>query len=456
MSRSPTLLLCALCSSVCSVAAAQAPPAKGPAPTVLWLDIAGPQTADPAATQREKALRLELDARGIVLLGARPPDAAVASEGSAPNPDPSQSAEASAKAMLARTDASAVAWLEGDAERPVSWLRVLRRGHPTVERAPLPHPPAAIEPQLLAVALSGLLDQLLHGDRSTVATPVLEVPAASETPAPPAPAQTSVPEPPLRSPYAVPPRRAEPEPVHEPRWFVRLGLALPMMAVASGMEAASAPPAERVFIEEQVEVDGVQETRFFFDDRLPWVPDADSFDDFEDPSFGVPRGVTPVSSACPADGVETGAGEMPSSFCARVEEPGLVFVPALRLAVGAWLTPELALALAYQLHFGVEPESFLGNQSIGAHGEYLLSGAHDGFAVSLLGAIHAGPSETPVESPGAETINVLSGPLGLRVGVAFRSALGTDLGLVLSPALMLRFPETQWGIGLSATAEMLL
>jgi hypothetical protein len=76
--------------------------------------------------------------------------------------------------------------------------------------------------------------------------------------------------------------------------------------------------------------DGLPDNRFFFDDRAALIPDADSFDDFEDVSLGIPRGMTPVPGGCPADGVATGPLDLldpqgrpkftnwkPSSCCRR-------------------------------------------------------------------------------------------------------------------------------------------
>jgi len=72
--------------------------------------------------------------------------------------------------------------------------------------------------------------------------------------------------------------------------------------------------------------DGFPDNRFYFDDRSAWVPDADSFDDYENADANPPveRGVTPVSADCPGDGVETGPPDLgftdyrPSSYCLRV------------------------------------------------------------------------------------------------------------------------------------------
>lgn len=97
------------------------------------------------------------------------------------------------------------------------------------------------------------------------------------------------------------------------------------------------PPAEEdIFIEVEVPIDfdlngqpTAFETRYFLDDtlfrELCILPDADSFDDYEelDPSTGeviIERGTVPVSDKCPADGIVTGPMHeelYPSSWCRR-------------------------------------------------------------------------------------------------------------------------------------------
>ena len=52
--------------------------------------------------------------------------------------------------------------------------------------------------------------------------------------------------------------------------------------------------------------DAILDNRFFFDDSSAWVPDGDSFDDFEDRQLGIPRGRTPMPGNCSADGTATG------------------------------------------------------------------------------------------------------------------------------------------------------
>src|SRR5688572_3966303 len=74
-------------------------------PVVVWLD--GGEGG--ASQARERALRLELEARGMVLLRA---DGAASGGQAAAGPI---SREALARQTLVRTDADAVLWLEGDA-----------------------------------------------------------------------------------------------------------------------------------------------------------------------------------------------------------------------------------------------------------------------------------------------------------------------------------------------------
>jgi hypothetical protein len=69
--------------------------------------------------------------------------------------------------------------------------------------------------------------------------------------------------------------------------------------------------------------DGDQDNRFYFNVTAEWIPDLDSFDDYEDPEAGIPRGETPLESHCAADGIETGPHDLgfdeyvPSSYCRR-------------------------------------------------------------------------------------------------------------------------------------------
>jgi hypothetical protein len=424
-------------------------------PVVVWLD--GSDGGQGQA--RERALRLELEARAIVLLRA---------DGSATGtqaPAGPTSREALARQTLVRTDADAVLWLEGDANRPVSWLRVVQPRSDAIEQAPLPHPPDAIAPELFALAAASLLQQVL-AESSAGAGPGVEPPAQPAVePAAIAPAAAAAPE---RSPEvarstvaaaapAITARRAEPA----PRWFVQAGVVLSLAYVTSGMEAATRPTEDEILDE----ADG----RYYFDDRSAWVPDADSFDDYENPELEIPRGRTPVPGNCEADGIATGPTDLrdadgdrfeqliPSRYCVRVETPGVALLPALRLLLGRWLLPQLALGLLYQGYFGIDADGFFGNQLLGVHVEYLALGARGrGITLSLLAELTAGRSETPVppKDPERGSPNALSGPLGAQGGALVRAWLGSDFALFAAPAAGFRFPAGQLAVDLAAGAEL--
>jgi hypothetical protein len=398
--------------------------------SVVWVEH---HAADDAVRHaREKALRLELQARGITLLGAVAAPPAVG-QGEAPLAE-------NAAVVLGRTGPAAVLWLEADRERPVSWLFVRRSDQQQLQqqalgKAPLPHPPDAIDTQLFALAAASLLDQVLGDRQAPVPTPA-EVAAAA--PVAPVPAIT-----PLAPPL---------EPL--PRYFVQLGFALPMVTVRAGMEAASKPDPAAVF-DEQVDMG---RTRRFFDDTLAHVADADSFDDYENSTLGIRRGTTPLSLECQADGTETHAPELPSKYCVRVEEAGFVLVPALRLAFGMWLTHAFALGLVYQWYVTIDPETFLGAQSLAIDGQYVLLGDRAvGASLALTADFGLGRTETPIDSEdvhgNTQTANALSGPLEAGLGLALRAALTPRFAGVGRLRFSERFPELQHGVGLALAFE---
>lgn len=407
--------------------------------SVIWLDHAAPDTPDTlegqgARAERERALRLELQARNYVLLESRPRD-------------PSTPRDQTALTLLARTTASAVIWVEADKERPVSWLHVRARQRDDTEKSPLPHPPDAIDPQLLAIAAASLLDQTLSEPKSPPAA--IPTPAQAAALAPPSLVQQRTPARPRVAP--LPPEPLRPH-------FVQLGFALPFAAVLPGMEASSTPAPDEVF-QGVVQSDG----RMFilFNDQSAYVPDADSFDDYQDiDSLGrviVTPGTVPVSTACAADGTETMAPELPSKYCVRVTEPGAALVPALRLAVGTWLLPELAVSVFYQWHFTIDADDPFGDQALGVQAEYLVLGRRDrGLALAMLGALVAGRAETPVSEAKDEngsTVNVLSGPFLAKTGASLRHALRSFGAVVGSVTLGGHFPEPQLELELTLGLE---
>jgi hypothetical protein len=434
---------------VCCAGRGSAQPRQ--ARSVVLLQHHAASTSDAARVERERALRLELQARDIALLVAVS-SPRLEGEGEAPF-------ASTATALLVRSGAAAVLWLESDPVRPVSWVFVRKRGSTELGKAPIPRSPQANDandandtndandandPQLFALAAASLLDQMLR-EPAVVAAPVpAPTPAAVAAAAAPTTAPTPLP------PKDPPAPRASPS-----RYFVQLGFVLPITTVHRGMEAASDPAADRVFGEQELTENGERVTRYYFNDTLAHVPDADSFDDYENSEFGISRGVTPLSASCEADGIETSAGELPSKYCARVDNPGFVFVPALRLALGLWLTRELALALVYQWHFSIEPQTFFGAQAIALEGQYVFLGDRTlGASLAFLIELGVGRTETPVEgSEGRETVNALAGPLEATAGVALRYAFSNGLSAIGSLSSGGRFPESQLAVDLALVAE---
>ena len=404
-----------------------------PATVVVWVGSGGA-----ASTQHElaleQALRLELAAHGALLLTATP-------AANADGRQPPALAEL-AREALARSAAQAALWLEADRERPVSWLQVIRSRGAAAQRAPLPHPPGTIDPQLFAIAAASLIDQVLRAATTEVAEAAAAVPVP-----PPAAAAATVREPVAPSGAAPAPKSARPPAPRPPPpaaaatpWFVQAGFSLAYGLIGSGLEADRAPPPDRVFVASGQ-----------YDDTLPWVPDADSSD-----RLGI------IGSSCEADGrATTGPDELPSKYCVRVERPGFVQLPALRLALGLELLPRFDLALVYQYFFGIESDGFFDAQLFGLEAEYLAVAVRSiGLELSPLLGVDAGRTDTPGPSP-LVTVegggpNALTGPLGIHAGLRVRYLLGTHFGFYANPLLGVRFPALQFMFEFGAGLELRL
>ncbi len=250
------------------------------------------------------------------------------------------------------------------------------------------------------------------------------------------------------------------------RWFINAQVVMGMALVQSGMEADSRPEdaGEEIFIRELVTVTDpvtgmeVQEERIFFDDRSAWVPDADSFDDFEQADLDIPRGVTPVSTKCAADGQESGPltlidlstnqfqfdTDQPSRYCVRVETPGVVTALALRLNPGYWITDTFALSLPFRLQFDAG-QGTLSNMLIGLRGELMFSKMEEatGFPISWFFGVTYGQiqAKPPPKDPARPAPYVISGPFGGHTGFNFRFRIHRNFGLVLGPELDVQFPD---------------
>jgi hypothetical protein len=262
------------------------------------------------------------------------------------------------------------------------------------------------------------------------------------------------------------------------RLFVQLGFALGFALVQSGMEADSDPTLDDIILE-AVAVDisgdgmiddtdlvggvdydgnGGVDNRYYFDDTSAWVPDSDSYDDYEVPG-DIPRGTTPVSTQCAADGKRTGplsggiidqetsmpfADYVPSKYCVRVEQAGVVMNPALRLAPGYFIADTFALSLPIRFQFSAG-EGSLSHMLVGLRGELLFSRMESatGFPVSWFFGFTAGQiqAKPPPKDPSRPAPYVISGPVGGHTGIAVRWRFDPNWGAFIAPEVDVMFPN---------------
>ena len=226
---------------------------------------------------------------------------------------------------------------------------------------------------------------------------------------------------------------------------------------------------------------------FFFNDTSAWVPDKDSFDDYiqyrEDengnaiidpgtmmPIVAVERARTPVPGNCSADGTVTGPTDpnvkdpdgnafttlLPSKYCVRVEQPGIVSNMALRLNVGYFLSDSFALSLPVRFQFNAGESSF-SHMLIGLRGEVLFAPATT--ATGLLAGFFFGATygqiqvKPPPKDPTRPAPYAKSGPAGAHVGVNVRYRFIRNFGLVASPEVDVQFPGLLFNMDLMLGAE---
>jgi hypothetical protein len=199
-----------------------------------------------------------------------------------------------------------------------------------------------------------------------------------------------------------------------------------------------------------------------------WIPDADSFDDFENAAAGIPRGRTPASTSCKADGKPSGPLDLkdlngkpfttlePSSYCVRVEKPGLVPNLALRLNPGYFVSKRFALSVPLRIQFAAGAGS-MSHILVGLRGELLMSKMDKATGVPVswffggtFGQIQAKP---PPKDPKRPAPYAVSGPFGLHTGVNVRIRIHRNFGFIISPELDLQVPDLLFNIDLAGGVE---
>jgi hypothetical protein len=276
------------------------------------------------------------------------------------------------------------------------------------------------------------------------------------------------------------------------RGFFGVELAAGFALVRTGMKADSKPPPGDIFRSQVVETDsngdtfidgnddedkdGMPDTatRYLFDPKSAWVPDADSFDDLEsvDANTGrieIPRGITPLSTSCAADGKRSGPTDVkdmktgmnfttlePSRYCVRVVKPGMVTNLAIRLNPGYWITRSFALSIPFRFQFNAGKGS-LSHMLIGLRGELMFSDQTKatGFPVSWFfgatyGQIQAKP---PPKDPKRPAPYAVSGPFGVHTGVNVRFRIHRNFGFIISPEVDVMVPDFLFNIDLAGGVE---
>jgi hypothetical protein len=276
------------------------------------------------------------------------------------------------------------------------------------------------------------------------------------------------------------------------RFFFNVQFAAGFAWVAPGMKTDSGPPPGEILMAREVDTDSNDDgfindqddidpmdmridtaTRYFFNDKSAWVPDADSYDDFEkvDMASGrieIPRGTTPLSTSCPGDGKATGPTDVlgkndmpyptmePSSYCARVPKSGFVVNPALRLNLGYFITPSFALSVPFRLQFSAGKGS-LSHILIGLRGELAFSAPEHatGFPISWFfggsyGQVQAKP---PPKDPKRAAPYVISGPFSVNTGFNVRFRVHRNFGFIVSPEVDVLLPDFLFNMDLSGGIE---
>jgi hypothetical protein len=275
------------------------------------------------------------------------------------------------------------------------------------------------------------------------------------------------------------------------RFFVNLEFALGASFVGQGMKADSKPPLSEVIgavdfvdtngdkkldaadavlqdgVARDLNGDGTPDNRYYFDNKSAWVPDADSYDDYEEPG-NIARGTDVISPDCSADGKPSGPVDLsdmdgnafttiePTSYCARVSSEGFVPSVALRLNPGYFITDTFAVSLPIRFQFSAG-EGSLSHMLIGIRGELMFRKMEHatGFPISwFFGATYGQiQAKAPPKDPKRPSPFIVSGPLGLHTGVNFRFRIHKNFGFIVAPEFDVQLPDFMIHADLSAGVE---
>jgi hypothetical protein len=357
-------------------------------------------------------------------------------------PPPPPSAEERARQEMKSLGVEAALWLQADGPRSVTWLRTVTARDESVQQAPLPYPPDQIEPRLFAIAGASLLEQVL---RSAAAVGPKSGGAEKKPPK-----EGVAPGTKPKVEHKVIPLFEVPEPKEElPRVIFNFGIAFGFSVVRPGMEADSSPPGgdRAVYVRDETDPDYLT-----FRTDTSWIPDADSwernpdgFSNTESEFRPVSDPDSPIGDECPSDGEASGPGVefpnyLPTRYCVRVDDPGLVYVPALRVEAGYWVLPRLALSaiIRFQIASG---RGTLPGVLLGGRAEYLLTAPESDFGVSAFGGATVGQIQPRPDSGSDNPPFIATGPGGVHAGMGFGFWAHRHVGFFIAPEVDFLFPR---------------
>ena len=138
----------------------------------------------------------------------------------------------------------------------------------------------------------------------------------------------------------------------------------------------------------------------------------------------------------------------------RVQQPGFVFAPALRIVAGYWIIPRFAVAahLRYAFSAGEGP---LSSVMIGLRGMVQLTQpAMEGFhADAFLGTSYGQYQIAPPQSGAAEPY-IISGSNSLQIGGNIGYRIMENFGVKVTPEFHILFPQSLWAIDLTLAASV--
>lgn len=180
---------------------------------------------------------------------------------------------------------------------------------------------------------------------------------------------------------------------------------------------------------------------------------------------GMSLGLGYASPGSRADSVPDGVGDdsayedclldggVPYQCNVRLQTPGFVLAPALRVTAGVWVLPRLAIAATFRFQFNAG-EGSLANMLIGGRVQYQLT---EPSADGLHADIHVGTSvgQIQLQPPqnGADEPYIISGLNGVQLGGTVGYRFVDNVGVFITPELHFLFPTFVFVLDITAGLE---